>query len=248
MNRYSMIFALLVASSFVGHPTQTGNGAAGSVNARASAVERTKQPDDPTTLLEEFLKKSAKGSNPSQSLQVLFATVPHPVETHLAAAFDQDADALQSGMQESGYLFDSSWIPFVCVIVDAADNAEMFAEECRDGESFIRTLLREKLPPNVRLIALSRPERVILLKLPSTIISKKLREFSPGESRLHLQSRFPVATEADAVEFHRLTSANPRVQASILGISRRKLRLCIRNSLNKMHLPESLGIGADTSV
>ena len=105
---------------------------------------------------------------------------------------------------------------FVCVIVDAADNAEMFAEECRDGESFIRTLLREKLPANVRLIALSRPERVNLLSLPSTIIPKKLREFSPDESRRHLQSRFPDATEADAVEFHRLTSANPRIQASIL--------------------------------
>ena len=92
----------------------------------------------------------------------------------------------------------------------------MYAEECRDGESFIRTLLREKLPPNVRLIALSRHERVILLNLPSTIIPKKLREFSLGESRRHLQSRFPAATEADAVEFHRLSSGNPRVQASIL--------------------------------
>src|ERR1035441_5844903 len=112
MNRYSMIFALLVASSFVVHPTQAGNGAAGSADARKPAVNRAKPPDEPTAFLENFLNKSAKGSNPSQSLQVLFATVPHPVETHLAAAFDQNVDALQNGLQQSGYLFDSSWIPW----------------------------------------------------------------------------------------------------------------------------------------
>jgi hypothetical protein len=112
MNRYSMIFALLVASSFAVHPTEMGNGAAGSAEARKPVVSRTKQPDEPTAFLERFLKKAAKGSNLPQNLQILFATVPHPVETHLASAFDQDVDALRDGLQESGYLFDSSWIPW----------------------------------------------------------------------------------------------------------------------------------------
>src|ERR1017187_3818626 len=112
MNRYSMIFALLVASSFAVHPTQVGNGSTGSAEARKSAVARAKQPDDPTAFLENFLKKSAGGSNPSQSLQVLFATVPHPAETHLATTFDQNVDALRNGLQQSGYLFDSSCIPW----------------------------------------------------------------------------------------------------------------------------------------
>jgi len=104
----------------------------------------------------------------------------------------------------------------ISIIVDAADNAEMVAEEFRDGDSFIRVLLRQEVPPTIRLIALSRTERLHLLDLPSRALQLPLRSFSLSETTIHFRSRFPGATDADALEFHRLTSANPRVQATVM--------------------------------
>ena len=66
---------------------------------------------------------------------------------------------------------DSSPDALVIVIVDAADNAELVARESADGHSFIRDLLREPLAPGVRLVVLSRTERVHLLEAPSAVPS-----------------------------------------------------------------------------
>jgi hypothetical protein len=131
MNRYSLIFAALIASTFAVHPTQSGDGTAkaGSANVqtvnggRASGTKRgtahnasnlTVKPlsEDAKDLIQRFLDKAAPSSEPKTNLQILFATVPHPVETHLAAAFDHNVDAIQDGLQAAGYLFDSSWIPW----------------------------------------------------------------------------------------------------------------------------------------
>jgi|CZKZ01.1.fsa_nt_gi hypothetical protein len=45
--------------------------------------------------------------DPSQNLQVLFATALHLVETHLALTFNQLVGTSQFRLQESGYPFDS---------------------------------------------------------------------------------------------------------------------------------------------
>jgi hypothetical protein len=105
----------------------------------------------------------------------------------------------------------------LCIVVDAADNAQMAAEEISEPRSFVRDLLREKLPEGVCVVALCRPHRQAMLDpLPGTL-SLELNAFSREETTAHLRRRFPEATERDLDEFHRLSSHNPRVQALALS-------------------------------
>ena len=123
MKRYSMIFALLMASSFAVHRTPTGDGTPSGVSATdtnknlphhspPAAVGNQLLVNDPNDFIQRFLNKAPKDANAAQTVKVLFATVPHPVETHLAAAFDHNVDALEDGLRDAGYLFDSSLIPW----------------------------------------------------------------------------------------------------------------------------------------
>jgi hypothetical protein len=104
------------------------------------------------------------------------------------------------------------------IIIDAADNAEMAAEKFGDN-CFVHEVLREHLPNGCRIVVFCRTERVQLLQ-PSNVIPKlELESFSVKESLLLLRSRFPQASEADGLEFHRLANnGNPRVQSNALGL------------------------------
>ncbi|MDP3283586.1 MAG: hypothetical protein Q8M56_04090, partial [Desulfobacterales bacterium] len=105
----------------------------------------------------------------------------------------------------------------LCVIVDAADNAQMAAQDINEPNSFIRDLIREHLPDGVRVVALCRPYRVELLNPPPGAIQLELKPFTRGETEAHLRGKFPEATDHDVGEFHRLSSHNPRVQAFALS-------------------------------
>ncbi|GAA1526236.1 hypothetical protein GCM10009690_31930 [Brevibacterium permense] len=101
------------------------------------------------------------------------------------------------------------------IVIDAADNAVMMGAD--EGErSFIIGLLREKLPPNVRLVVTCRTERRDRLELPPQHLEVRLEGFDLAETRAHLEQAFPGSSEADAAEFHSRTSHNPRVQATVL--------------------------------
>jgi len=102
------------------------------------------------------------------------------------------------------------------ILIDAADNAEMAAVDFGDN-CFARALLREPLPEGCRLVELCRTERVPLLRPRSTVQQYELLPFSPAETAAYLRTFFPSASPADASEFHRLTSGNPRVQANALS-------------------------------
>lgn len=104
------------------------------------------------------------------------------------------------------------------IVIDAADNAEMAAEEFKDN-CFAHELLREKMPAGCKLIMLCRTERKHLLKPNDNILSLELKPFSEVESLNNLHSYFPTATINDGVEFFRLTGGNPRVQANALAAS-----------------------------
>ena len=106
----------------------------------------------------------------------------------------------------------------IVIIIDAADNAEMAAEEF--GEPcFVHELLREPLPDGCRLVALCRTERINLLQPSSAIPQLELEPFSKEETLVHLKRHFPQASDADGLEFHRLTNnGNPRVQANALSL------------------------------
>ena len=131
MNRYSLIFVLLMASSLAVHSpspettgtsSRTANEKSGparipaqlkSAEAGVAGIE-AKNPslEGPLQVIHRFLSNISSAPQPENEVKVLFATLPHPIETHLASAFDHNIDALQSGIQAAGYVYDSSFIPW----------------------------------------------------------------------------------------------------------------------------------------
>lgn len=101
------------------------------------------------------------------------------------------------------------------IVIDAADNAAMIADEMGE-RSFVSGLIRESLPPNVRLVVTCRTERIDRLKLPVDYQDIPLRGFDLDETHAHLQRAYSSVCSADAAEFHARTSHNPRVQATVL--------------------------------
>lgn len=102
------------------------------------------------------------------------------------------------------------------LFIDAADNAEMAAEEYQERSSFAKDLLRQQLPDGVALVFLCRSHRIEKLDPPNGYVDLCLRPFSEAETGNLLRQRFPNATAHDIREFHRLSSQNPRVQATAL--------------------------------
>jgi hypothetical protein len=51
-------------------------------------------------------------ATPAGTLEVMIAIEPDPVHTHLALLFDRDIDALEDALQESGYQYQSNWLPW----------------------------------------------------------------------------------------------------------------------------------------
>ena len=108
---------------------------------------------------------------------------------------------------------------FLCVVVDAADNAELAAKEFGEERSFARNLVREPLPDGVRLVFLCRTERQELLDPPASVLKLQLNPFTRDETAAFLGNKYSDASDDDVDEFHKLTSHNPRVQARVLAKS-----------------------------
>ncbi len=106
----------------------------------------------------------------------------------------------------------------LCLIIDAADNADMAAEE-RGETAFVRDMIRTSFPDGVRLAFTCRTHRRMRLGAPTDAQQIELRPFSQAETTELLRRTYPQATDADAAEFAFLSSANPRVQA--LALSRK---------------------------
>ncbi|KIL50827.1 P-loop NTPase family protein [Jeotgalibacillus campisalis] len=102
------------------------------------------------------------------------------------------------------------------IIIDAADNAEMAAEEFSHS-CFAKELLKESFPEGCILVELCRTERVYLLNPSHLILQIELKPFSSEETLNNLRQFFPEAKKQEAEEFHRLTNGNPRVQANALS-------------------------------
>ncbi len=105
----------------------------------------------------------------------------------------------------------------LCVVVDAADNAQMAADEIGESRSFVRNLIRIGIPEGVRLVFLCRSHRQGLLDPPIEAIPIELLPFSRDETAAFLRKAFPDANKHDIDEFHLLSSHNPRVQALALS-------------------------------
>ncbi|MBP1240334.1 hypothetical protein ABID92_002032 [Frigoribacterium sp. PvP120] len=114
------------------------------------------------------------------------------------------------------------------IVVDAGDNA-VIAAEARGDQAFVHDLLQIDPIEGVRIVVTARPYRVDNLRAPSNVTVLHLPEFAIDETASMLRSVHPDATENDVAEFHRRTSANPRIQALVLSETA-TLRECL-NSL-----------------
>lgn len=100
----------------------------------------------------------------------------------------------------------------LCIIIDAADNAYMAAQEIGE-RAFVYDLINTDMPDGVRLAFTCRSHRQGHLGAPLDAIVIKLESFSKAETATHLRLSYPEATHAEAAEFAFLSSDNPRVQA-----------------------------------
>lgn len=105
----------------------------------------------------------------------------------------------------------------IYLIVDAADNAQMAADEAEDSACFAVDLVQTKLPDAVRLVLTCRSHRRDLLRAPRGTKEFHLQSFNRDETAAHLRTRYPAATDRQAREFGRLTSNNPRLQSRALS-------------------------------
>jgi hypothetical protein len=105
------------------------------------------------------------------------------------------------------------------IVVDAADNAVMAAEDNADSRAFVRDLLRldDAIPTNVHIVLTCRPERVHLLESPAGIVAFELPAFAPEETAKVVSSSHPSATTLDVAEIHDRTAGNPRVVSTVLS-------------------------------
>lgn len=104
----------------------------------------------------------------------------------------------------------------LCLIIDAADNAEMAAEEQREPASFIRDIIRLDYPEGVKLAFTCRTHRISKLFAPIDAQVIELLSFNVDESAHHLRKFYSEASNTEVEEFRFLSSSNPRVQALAL--------------------------------
>jgi len=105
------------------------------------------------------------------------------------------------------------------VVLDAADNSMMAANDLADSRCFVRDLLLENPPEGCKIVAFTRPGREKILKLPDTLVRIDLKGFSLAETREYLSQKYSGASEEAISRFHRSTRMNPRVQANALSLS-----------------------------
>lgn len=136
----------------------------------------------------------------------------------------------------------------LCIVVDAADNAQIAAEEIGEARSFVRDLIRESLPEGVRLVVLCRSHRRGHLDPPPNALPLELHSFSRTETATYLRQFFPDASEQDVDEFHRLSSQNPGLQA--LALSRKVALSEILRALgpNPTTVEDAIGHLLDNSI
>jgi hypothetical protein len=104
----------------------------------------------------------------------------------------------------------------VVIAIDAADNAVMASREIDGSRPFVLDLLREEYPANVRVVMFCRTERIGYLDAPAGVPEYLLPPLDHRESRTRLELKYGAVTELEALEFHRRTAGNPRVQEEVL--------------------------------
>ena len=104
-------------------------------------------------------KKAPAGSDPCQLTlnNFMIALLPDPVHTHLALGFDRGIDAVEEGLQDEGYLFVRSMMPWdPKTHPESEDHVERdateLAEEAREQQPGLMLFRAQKPGPNPLLV------------------------------------------------------------------------------------------------
>ena len=168
MKRGSNVFALLLvlltgARLATTHSATTAKAPSETASARELAPRETLHEDssceafaslsatpDPegkgqiTSLVQRYVEGSshagqlASGSLP-EDVRFMIVTVPDPLHTHLNLQFDRTIEALQQGLQDEKYTYDSSWLPWK---KQASEYGSLSDQKLAEDE----TTRREKCP------------------------------------------------------------------------------------------------------
>lgn len=105
------------------------------------------------------------------------------------------------------------------IVVDAADNSVIAANDNADPRPFVRDLLRldDAIPADVHIVLTCRPERLHFLEGPADILTLELPAFTSTETAAVVRNSHPSATIQDVAEFHDRTAGNPRVVSTVLS-------------------------------
>ena len=101
------------------------------------------------------------------------------------------------------------------ILIDAADNARMAANEKNDG-CFVDDLLSAELPDGCILVFLCRTERISMVS--SNIETTEIPPFTVEETKENIKQYHDISDvrSINIESFHTLTSMNPRVQDAVL--------------------------------
>jgi hypothetical protein len=110
-------FVALAALVYALSPGGSGRQTAGETTKPAETPSLSKGPLKP---LYEFLDVEKGvgdtsgwcGGGAPYKVEFVIATVPDPVDSHLAPSFDRAVDAIQRGLQSTGHTLDRYWIPW----------------------------------------------------------------------------------------------------------------------------------------
>ena len=106
----------------------------------------------------------------------------------------------------------------ILIIIDAADNACMAAENNNDI-TFANEILRETFSEKINVALLCRPERQEMLDIPHSVGVIEMKTFSVEDTRDFIKLHFENVSMENIEEFHRLTSGNPRIQSIAIQIA-----------------------------
>jgi hypothetical protein len=109
----------------------------------------------------------------AQTVHFVIATLPDPLHTHLSLDFDRDTEAIQQAAQDSGYTYDSSWLPWETEqserpLVADQDEMEKRKERLEDQPGIL--LFRKALPAQTKPAATPAPPGRSILPYRDTVV------------------------------------------------------------------------------
>lgn len=109
---------------------------------------------------------------------------------------------------------------YLYILIDAADNAEIAAEEDGGAKSFVRHLVRAEIPDGCRVIFTARTERLGFTQEDDELQKIELGGLTPAEVRTLVKAQITDVDLSLASEVACFSNGNPRLVLNLLALCR----------------------------